>query len=147
MTPSPLVQQRRAAEFEATRTRAEVDALHRRWAAEDGAANLAENALAQEVSALRRRVAQLERDLRGQDGMLVRAVGDVIGRVRSELRAEIKAVEAAMPKFAGVHVVGRTYEANSLVIRNGGLWISLTKTVLPPGSTDWCLCTKAGEVK
>jgi hypothetical protein len=72
---------------------------------------------------------------------------NVLGRFRSELRAEIKAVEATVPKFAGVHSIGRTYEANSLVIRNGGLWISLIKTVLPPGSVDWCLCTKAGEVK
>ena len=72
---------------------------------------------------------------------------NVLGRFRSELRAEIQEVASTVPKFAGVHSVGRTYEANSLVIRNGGLWISLVKTTLPPGSTDWCLCTKAGEVK
>jgi hypothetical protein len=147
MTPSLLVQQRREREFEAARTRAEVDILHRRWATEDGAADLAEAALTRELSALRQRVAKLESALRNREVAVTNAICDVIGRVRSELRGEIKAVEQTVPRFCGVHTVGRTYEANSLVIRNGGLWISLAKTTLPPGSTDWCLCTKAGDVR
>jgi uncharacterized protein (DUF885 family) len=153
MAPSPLVQQRRDAEFKAARTRAEVDILHRRWATEDGAADLAESALAREVSDLRRRAAKLETTLaaviEAANKNMASVDKDLDGIIKAidGLCAGVEAVKATVPRFCGVHAAARTYEPNSLVVKNGSLWISLVKTTQGPGTTDWQLCTKQGDVR
>jgi hypothetical protein len=67
--------------------------------------------------------------------------------LRWQWRSKRREIERRMVKFHGVHEAGRTYEANALVVKRGSLWISVTKTTLPPGSTDWQLKPRAGEAR
>jgi hypothetical protein len=124
---------------------------------------------AADVADLHRRVAVLEHTL-AEDGdftrALVEGVGSVLPRfvdkrlreslptLTGELTAKVNALaekvadlEQRQLRFKGVWREGNVYEANSLVIKRGGLWIAKATTITPPGSSDdWCLCTKSGEV-
>jgi hypothetical protein len=72
---------------------------------------------------------------------------DLIDTIALAMVEQRRQIERLIPKFCGPHEIGRTYEPHSLVVKGGGLWISLAKTVEPPGTTSWCLVTKSGEVK
>ena len=75
------------------------------------------------------------------------AVFDIYSLLIS-MRRRIDQLEREQLKFCGVYQSGRTYKANSLVIRQGGLWCALTNTPSPPGaSADWQLAVKSGEVR
>jgi hypothetical protein len=133
------VQNRRRAEYEATRNRAELDLVEKRWAEEDRLAEQAQTWQARQAADHERRLAYLEDVVENQVGRLVElAVGT--------LRKEIAAVEAKQLKFFGVHEPGRSYASNSMVVRKGGLWVALTATATAPGTDDtWQLAVKSGE--
>ena len=53
-----------------------------------------------------------------------------------------------LPKYCGVYERGKTYAANSLVTRQGGLWFAAEATMLTPGSGGpWRLIVKSGGVE
>jgi hypothetical protein len=140
----------------------------RRLAAEQRAKSTGPTTAA-DVADLHRRVAALEHTL-AEDGdftrALVEGVGSVLPRfvdkrlreflptLTGELTAKVNALaekvadlEQRQLRFKGVWREGNVYEANSLVIKRGGLWIAKATTITPPGSSDdWRLCTKSGEV-
>lgn len=93
---------------------------------------------ADELQALKRRVAKLERMV-APGGILAQALGDC-------LRIRFEEIERRQLRFFGVHEPGRSYRANSLVVRKGGLWIALRDTTMVPGTgADWQLAVKSGE--
>jgi hypothetical protein len=95
---------------------------------------------------LERRVARLERSLK-PGGKILDALGDAIGMHVSALKKEIARVDRGQMRFFGVHESGRSYRANSLVVRRGGLWIALQDTTELPGtSPQWQLAVKSGEL-
>jgi hypothetical protein len=142
---------------------------HRRLVAQEKAAAEQRQNGDADVADLHRRVAALEHTL-ADDGdftrALVEGVGSVLPRfvdkrfreslptLTGELTAKVNALaekvadlEQRQLRFKGVWREGNVYEANSLVIKRGGLWIAKATTITPPGSSDdWCLCTKSGEV-
>jgi hypothetical protein len=122
-----------------------------------------------ELAELRQRVAMLEDTLSESGDFtsgLVEGIGSVLPRfidkrlrellptLTGDLTAKVNALEEKVAdldqrqlRFRGVWREGNVYEANSLVIKRGGLWIAKATTTTPPGSSDdWCLCTKSGEV-
>jgi hypothetical protein len=110
-------------------------------------------------------VANLEKDLLGRItkvesvlgpgglGMcdaITKGMGKVLRQAREQDRKEIMdriaEVETKQLRFYGVHEPGRSYAANSMVVKKGGLWIALTATGTVPGSDDtWQLAVKSGE--
>jgi hypothetical protein len=146
---SAAVQQRRQQEFDAARTRAEVDRLLERWQREDDAAARAEDWRTKQIAEHGRRLDRLEHG--ALSDALVDVLADVLAQTRKEMTAEftkkLAEIEQKIPKFCGVHEAGRTYGPNALVVKSGSLWISLTRTAQPPGTSDWQLCTKSGEVR
>jgi hypothetical protein len=148
---SAAVQKRRQQEFDQARTRAEVDQLLERWQSEDDAAARAQDWRTRQVVEHGRRLDRLERALFNANGdlsdTLVDVFAKVLARERKGFEQKLTEIERQIPKFHGVHEAGRTYEPHSLVVKGGGLWISLIKTTRPPGCEDWQLCTKSGEVR
>ena len=72
-----------------------------------------------------------------------------VAKAMAGLRDEIKAVASTVPRNSAACMKrpGLT-EPHSLVVKNGSLWISLTKTTLGPGTGDWQLpVTKSGDIK
>jgi hypothetical protein len=71
---------------------------------------------------------------------------ETVGRMIGELTARVRRLEESQLRFLGVHQAGRSYQANSLVVRQGGLWVALEATTGTPGSsTHWQLAVKSGE--
>jgi hypothetical protein len=65
------------------------------------------------------------------------------------LEARIKSLECRPPlKYCGVWIAGKTYPENSLVTRDGSLWIARRSTAAYPGGgaepDSWQLCVKRG---
>jgi hypothetical protein len=142
---SAAIQQRRQQEFDAAGTRAEVDQLIQRWQREDTELKCTETSQAKQISALEARVRHLEQVLLSENRCgLSDGVVDTIAMAMDTMRRRI---EQKIPKFCGPHEAGRTYEPHSFVIKGGSLWISLVRTVKPPGTEDWQLVTKQGEVR
>jgi hypothetical protein len=126
--------------FEAAKTHAEVKALEEQWRREDEAEIVAQSAQARQAADHERRLAYVE-------DVVERQLGKLLDLVIKTLRKEIAEVAAKQLKFCGVHEPGRSYKANSMVVKRGGLWIALTSTGTVPGSDDtWQLCVKQGEV-
>ena len=71
----------------------------------------------------------------------------VKGRIEA-LEARIKELETRppTPEYCGTFEQGRTYKSGSLLTRQGGLWLALHDTTLPPGGnpTVWRLIVKSG---
>jgi hypothetical protein len=147
---SAAVQQRRQQQFDAARTRVEVDRLLQQWQREDDAAARAEDWRTKQVAEHGRRLDRLERS-RGPSDVLVDALADALAQVRKEMTAEftqkLAEIERKIPRFCGVHEAARTYPAHSFVVKSGSLWISLAETAQPPGTPAWQLCTKSGEAR
>ena len=121
---------------------------------------LAQDLQRRELIVLRRRVASLERRLAmvvAPSGELTeafvtawaKAISDVVrdyvakrlGEVQTRIGDEARRVEDRLAeverqqlRFCGVHEPGRSYRANSLVVKRGGLWIALADTTGTPGS-------------
>lgn len=112
----------------------------------------------QEIQDLRQRVRALEAwfapDKEGAPhviGHLIDVIAEALGRTTKKLRKElggrINKLEQGQLRFLGVHEAGRAYRANSVVVKRGGLWVALTDTVTPPGSSnDWKLAVKSGSI-
>jgi hypothetical protein len=130
---------RRQAEFDGARTQLDVQRLEAKWRQEDAAIERTENLQAEQLRELRDRVLSLERCIHP----MIRQRG-----VFDTMHDRLHALEQRQLRFCGVHEAGRQYRANSLVVRNGGLWCALTDTAARPGaSTDWQLAVKSGETK
>jgi hypothetical protein len=72
-----------------------------------------------------------------------------VARVTGPLEARIKELEARPPlEYHGVWAAGKTYAENSLVTRNGSLWIAKKTTAALPGGgaepDSWQLTCKRG---
>lgn len=114
-----------------------------------------------EIAELRRRLATIERLFIGPDGGVSDLIPHAIaGALREALRderrrteervglldAKLAKLEAGQLRFCGVHEPGRSYRANSLTVRRGGLWVATVDTTATPGGgADWQLAVKSGE--
>jgi hypothetical protein len=133
------LQNRRAREYETTTSRAELDQLEARWRAEDRAVEQAQSWQARQAADHERRLVYVEEVIEEQ-------VPKLLELVIGTLRKEIGEVEAKQLRFYGVHEAGRSYAANSMVVKRGGLWVALTATGTVPGTDDsWQLAVKSGE--
>jgi hypothetical protein len=68
----------------------------------------------------------------------------------AELNTRIAQLEARpFPKWAGVHVDGKTYPEATLVTHRGSLWISTSAVEATPGSPGaaWKLIVKSGATR
>jgi hypothetical protein len=136
MTPHPSRHPetifRRQREFDAAETKAQVDALMKRWQLEDRAAEQAETVQAKNVNALAAEVANLNRRAERTTQQLLKICDLLITR--------IERLEQTQIRFAGVHQTGKTYAPNTIVIKRGQAWISKEHTDCAPGGNDaWML--------
>jgi hypothetical protein len=103
--------------------------------------------VSEDLAALTRRVALLERKLK-PGGTIINAIGDAIGRHLADFRKRFEDLERRQLRFLGIYESGRSYKANSLVVRRGGLWVALVDTTTTPGTgADWQLAVKSGEAE
>jgi hypothetical protein len=95
----------------------------------------------------------VRRELLGRGHRHLSFVEDHINALKAEnaaLAARVKASEDRSPlKYCGVWVAGKTYAENSLVTRDGSLWIAKRSTPAYPGGgaepDSWQLCVKRGN--
>jgi hypothetical protein len=148
-------QSEREAEFRAARTSIEVERLLRAWATEDpgeqqiqaSRLDAVESAVVDErLTRLERQVADLQDALTGEGAD---ALVEVLGKAFSIRDRRLDKLERNQIRFEGVHEAGKLYEPNSLVIRRGGLWVSVAQTSSAPGDGEgngWRLAVKSGSV-
>jgi hypothetical protein len=128
---------------------------------------LVKSAEAQEIAHLRGEVVQL-RAARVADTKRIKdleflvgfkdephsgVIGDAVGLAMAELRKEMReyvdkklaAIEDASFKWGDIFQAGKCYRPNTFAVNKGSLWLSLTTTTDPPGSsTSWQLVCKQG---
>jgi len=73
--------------------------------------------------------------------------GPLVGGRFESLEQRVAALELRpIPVYRGVHQEGKSYLANSLTTRAGGLWIALKATAAVPGTdASWRLIVKQGK--
>jgi hypothetical protein len=119
------------------------------------AARQAKAAEATELPALRaqnadfaKRVKRLEMLVgwpKPEKGVLMEALGEALRVICQDFEQKIAAVRDQQLEFGDIFQPGKSYLPSTLVVHKGSLWISLTTTVDPPGSsTSWQLVTKQG---
>ena len=118
------------------------------------------------VNALEARLHSLEMTPRGNSAPnlsddfwaeLAKAFREFVDGHVSKLKAENAALAARVkcledrpvPKYCGVWSAGKTYQENSLVTKQGSLWIAKRTTAAFPGGgaepDSWQLCVKRGQ--
>jgi hypothetical protein len=134
---------RRQREIAMANSGAELDQLHKRYAAEDRAREAVETKTSNgELHDLRQRVAKLERMV-SRKGPLVQAVGDLA----EHLGARIYALEQRpVVKYCGVYDQTKAYVPGNMVTHNGSVWhcASACEGQKPPGPS-WTLAVKHGR--
>jgi hypothetical protein len=138
----PEIIERREREFAQAATADDVTKLVKKWQREDTELERTENSQGNQIRALEARVRHLERTLLSSDRSGLS--DDLIDTIAFALVDMRRKIESQIPRFCGPHEAARTYEAHSLVVKAGSLWISLVRTVKPPGTDDWQLITKQG---
>jgi chromatin segregation and condensation protein Rec8/ScpA/Scc1 (kleisin family) len=139
----------RQRELAMANTRAELEQLHKRYAAEDRARQEVETkaryAPNGELHDLRQRVAKLERMV-SRKGPIVQAVGDLAEHLGKRLHA---LEQRPTMQYRDVWSADTTYQAGDVVSYGGSMWIakSVSTAVRPnSGGTDlWRLCVKHGK--
>jgi hypothetical protein len=155
MTPPAHVQERRAAEFEAAKSRQEIEQLERRWAAEDRVVAEAETWRAKALDAALSRISELEQRLAAVErqtkpgGSLARAIVDAVGDVMAEANKRIDQLEQRPSmNYQGVHDEVVEYSRGDVVTCAGAAWIALAKVKGRPGkAADWRLMVKSSDQK
>src|SRR5687768_15427440 len=126
---------RRRQEFEAAATALEVKQLLERWQAEDRAAEAAETLIAKTYARLAQENIELRRRLEHNTQQLL--------KICDHLISSVERLEAQQLRFCGIYEHGKKYQANSLVVRKGGLWIAKVDNDLEPGgNAAWQLVTR-----
>ncbi len=80
---------------------------------------------------------------------LARTFGEALGAHLRELKQRLVELEQRQLKLGGTYKSGVTYDENTLVSFQGGLWLSRSTTTARPGSGSpaWRLAVKRGDAE
>lgn len=76
-------------------------------------------------------------------------IGEALGAHLRELKQRLVELEQRQLKLGGTYKSGVTYDENTLVSFQGGLWLSRSTTTARPGSGSpaWRLAVKRGDAE
>ena len=81
-----------------------------------------------------------------EKGVLMEALGEALRVICQDFEQKLAEVRDQQLKFGDIFQPGKAYLPSTLVVAKGSLWLSLTTTTDPPGSsTSWQLVCKQGS--